>query len=166
MLDSYAWVPEGFSLMDLAKIPIEDQWSKEMVEERLIEAVRLAERIVIRPTPHSVGSGWPRHIYEWSDYLAQVESPEDAKKYNRFKISASRKEIQQMEESIQWQTLYLNGYLGAARVLSAFLRARARRKSFTEEIKKRGWSKSTAYRLRDRALTLIALGLMRDKVMP
>lgn len=166
VLDEPNWFPKGFTLRDLAKIPIENQWTREMVEERLIEAVRLAEDVIRNPFPDGAKSNWPKHRYEWSDLIAQVESPNDARKYGRLRNTASRKEIENMESALRWQTLYLNDHGGAARVLSAFLRARARRKSFIEIIKKNGWSKATAYRMRDRALTLIAVGLMRDKIFP
>jgi hypothetical protein len=69
-----------------------------------------------------------------------------------------------MERVLAWQGTYLRAHPGPARVLALFLRCKVTRTRFSEAIRERRWSRSTAYAARDRALTLIAQGLNRDGV--
>jgi hypothetical protein len=144
-------------------------WTVDMVRDELVDAVRLCSRIGGRTGPSQKGSGWPETLKEWSDLLAQVETNEVGKDQGRRPLSATRAQISRMERAIRWQSTYLAGdqHEGLRRVLAVWLRCKARRgATFRDAIKRRGWSPATAYRCRDRALLVIALGLMVDGVKP
>lgn len=160
------WFPEGFTQFDLMRIPIENQWTREMVEDRMVEAQILLDKTESKPSPEKPGSNWPRHRYEWSDLLSQAENPEASKKFERWIFNPSCKDITEMETVLRWQTKYLGDHPGAARVLNLYLKAKAIRKPFQVLVEERKWSRATAYRLKERALTMIAIGLMKDKVSP
>ncbi len=153
-------LPRGFTLQDLARIEPHMLWDHKMVERRLIEAVTVAERAIRNPSPKGAGAAWPSWLYDFEDLAGQkAEDNPPPRTVPRFRIN-------EMEEAIQWQAKYLASYQGPARVLRTFLRCKAYRRSFAETVKRKGWSRATAYRARDKALTIIAFSLMRDRVSP
>lgn len=153
-------LPPGFSLADLARIEPHMAWDQKMVERRLIEAVVNAERAIRNPNPKGAVAAWPKWLYDAEDLAGQkAEDNTPARVVPRFRIT-------EMEEAIHWQAKYLCCHEGPARVLRTYLRCKAYRRSFSEMAKRKGWSRATAYRARDKALTIIAFCLMRDKVPP
>ena len=154
------WLPPGLSAADVAAVPIAEQWTAEMVCGRLIAAARTAEAVVHRPGPVQRSTAWPQIVRDWADLMEH--KAEDRVRPRRF---ISRAEVQRMEEAMLWPTRYVKDQRQRI-VLAEYLRARALRKSFSEAIKRRRWSRATAYRMRDRALAIIAVSLMRDGVRP
>lgn len=102
-------------------------------------------------------SGWglPERADDPSD-------DEDVEPY----VSAERAQF--YEAALQWQAKYLIDAtdIVPGRALSAWLRSQVYRRQgeFEARARKLGLGKSQAYRLRDRALGIIALGLTRDGV--
>lgn len=154
------WIPPGFSAAQIAAVPVEEQWTADMVCWRLIDAAKTAEAVVGRPGPTQRSTAWPGIVRDFVDLMGH--KAEDAERPRRY---ISRARIMRMEEALLWPTRYVSDHRQRL-VLAEFLRARAQRKSFTEAIKRRRWSRATAYRTRDRALAIIAMSLMRDGVKP
>lgn len=139
-------------------------WTPELVNERLIEAVRLVQRTAGRVGPASYGSTMPSYVYDWGDKLAQVETQELGKGRNRVVLGATAAQVSLMERAIWWPAQYVAEHEGLLRVLRTYLKAKALRLPFDRLCKEKGWSRATAYRQRDRSLAIIAMGLNRDAV--
>lgn len=154
------WLPPELSAAEVAAVPVEEQWTAEMVCWRLIDAAKTAEAVVSRPGPGRRSTAWPQIVRDWADLMEH--KAEDAGRPRRF---ISRAQVQRMEEAMLWPTRYVRDPRQRI-VLAEYLRARAQRKSFSDAIKRRRWSRATAYRTRDRALAIIAVSLMRDGVRP
>lgn len=63
-----------------------------------------------------------------------------------------------------WPVAYLRAFPGELAVLGLYIGTVADGASFKAACQRRGWSRATAYRFRDRALRIIAIGLARDCV--
>jgi hypothetical protein len=150
-------------------LPPDHVWTVDMVAKRLVAAVRLCNRIggPVRPSDRAVG--WPSILRDWGDLLGQVETDEIGKDKEPRRYTATAREVSEMTAAISWAATYLGGdqHEAQRRVLALWLRCKVTRgRKFSEAIKRKRWSKATSYRVRDRALLTIALGLMRDQVMP
>jgi len=67
--------------------------------------------------------------------------------------------------ALAWPATYLPDADGSRAMLSLWAGCKALRQPFTNAVERRGtMTRAMAYRLRDRGLTLIALGLIRDGV--
>lgn len=152
---------EGF--VPPADIPTDQLWTKDFVQQRLVEAAKLIERTSGRVTPKEFGSSMPNYTYDWGDLLGQAQNA-TLNKGNRITIGASSRAVTRYEQAIRWPLTYLERHEGMRRVLMLFLRCRAFRIPFTVALKRKGWNKATCYRLRDKALTIIAIGLINDRV--
>lgn len=148
-----------------------DVWVPKTVEKRLIEAARLVERVSGSWKPKEFGNSMPVFQRDWTDWLAQLD--EAGKDLSDVKIErdegpmrrgATSREISRMEAAICWPVEYLGEQPGPRKVLAVFLRCKAYRKPFDRACKRLGWPRATAYRARDKALSLIAQGLNRDAV--
>jgi hypothetical protein len=148
------WMPEGFTTAEMLALPQQMQWTPDMVRHRLLEAARVIEIITARPGPRGSITQWPEAVREWGD-AGRPSAP-----------FVSRRQVARAEEAMRWPGLYLEEEPGAGRVLRVYLRSRAYRESFSRAVKSKRWSRATAYRMRDRALSIIALCLMRDGVRP
>lgn len=145
-------------------IPIEQLWTSDAVRGRLVEAAKLIERTGGRVAPKGYGTTMPEYSYDWGDLLAQTEGATLLKGRNMIRIGASSQAMTRAEEAMVWPMRYLEEADGPRRALRLFLRCRAKRERFGLACKKKGWSRVTAWRARDRALTIIAIGLIRDRV--
>ncbi|ABS14250.1 hypothetical protein I6H96_02645 [Brucella anthropi] len=146
-------------------------WLPKIVDERLVEAAKLAQRTAGPTGPREDGNAWPkfqREFLDWYDeikdefgnIIGHVQTGEPEKK---MPYIPARK-ISQMEAAIQWPMHYLKEHDGPRNVLSVYLRCKAYRKPFGQACKRLGWPRATAYRARDKALSLIAQGLNSDGI--
>lgn len=147
-----------------ADVPIEQLWAPAQVQARLIEAARLIERTGGRVAPKGHGSSMPDYSYDWGDLIGQADAATLYKGRNLVTISATSAAMTRAEQAMMWPMRYLEDAEGPRRVLRLFLKCRALRQSFSLACKKRGWSRVTSYRGRDRALSLIAIGLIKDRI--
>lgn len=153
----------------LVRIPPEAQWTVKTVGEELTFAIRLCNKAVGRVLPADSKAAWPTILRDWADLIAQVDSEEGVKEDEPRRFFATRAQINRMERALVWQARYLARPQDETlrKVLAIWLRSRSRRGgSFNQSLKRLGVARPTAYRARDRALLLIALGLMRDGVPP
>jgi hypothetical protein len=160
---------------DLGDAPLECLWSPRAVEDRLIEALALIQRHGGRVGPRGYTPQWMHEVcseaLEIGEQAAMLQAGELgdyqealAKERNRYMLGASQHDMTLAQEASLWPMRYLADYGGPLRALQVFIRCRALRKRFGTECKRRGWARATAYRQRDRALSLIAMGLTRDRV--
>lgn len=147
-----------------ADVPTDQLWTADQVKDRLVEAARLIERTGGRVAPREPGSTMPDYSYDWGDLIGQSQSATLYKGGNRVTIGASSRAISRCEQAMRWPIQYLEEVDGPRRVLRLFLRCRALRVPFNAAIKQKGWSRATAFRARDRALAIIAVGLIKDRV--
>mgnify|MGYP001766255749 FL=1 len=139
----------------------DDTWTPAAAGAALIWALRLA-RVVAGPTgPRGYGNGMPDVVYtaeEVREMVALTDVP---------RITATSAMISRMEAVLNWQGRYLAvdpALVGDSRVLKVYLRCRANKASFSKECKRRGWGRTRSYEQRDRALSAISQGLVRDQV--
>jgi len=142
-----------------------------MVEERLVDAIRLVEEVAGPVGPRVFGRSWIDVAKQYEklkeddldiDLDSLPNEPEDERPR---RPPAKARRVSEMEAAIYWPTNYLRTpYDGQRRVLKLWLRCKARRKSFRKAAKRSGWSEATAKRRRWQAILLIATGLMRDRV--
>jgi hypothetical protein len=149
--------------------PVDQIWSARMVGDELTEAVRLCNRIAGGVLPSERTGFWPATMVEWGDLMAMIETNEKPSDDEPKRYTPTARQVSRMEKAIGWPGRYLPGKDAdhMRRVLALWLRARSSRGgSFSEYLKRKGVARTTAYRLRDRALLIIAIGLTRDGVKP
>ncbi len=148
-----------------------DGWTPKLVGERLVEAVRWA-RYNAGPTgPASVRALMPtylpttqdRELEGWGDpEIAEIEEERPLRR------PPSPAKISAMLAALHWSAQYAApGLPGSARILNLWIRSKVHGVNFGTVIEKRGeMSRASAYRMRDRALAAIAVGLTNDGVKP
>ncbi|WP_210211149.1 hypothetical protein [Borborobacter arsenicus] len=95
------------------------------------------------------------------DYIMPIDEDE-LDRQRRRRLSPAR--VSFLERAMFWPEIYLKDEGGAARMLQLWLRCKTSRKRFVSELKRRGLARATAYRKRDKALSIISVGLDRDGV--
>ena len=124
----------------------EDVWSAKLVSECLVEAIKMNNRI----TAGNGGAGTGLR-----DDLIDTPRP-----------ILTPDQIDRVHQVIEWQITYLQGKTASARMLALWLATKIYRARFSEICRRRGIPRATAYRLRDRGLTAIAIGLTADQIQP
>lgn len=140
-------------------------WNGKLVRDRLVECATIIERQGGRVAPKQYGSAMPEYTQDWGDLIGQADSGTIHEGGNRVTIRASHAQMSRVEEALSWPARYLDRHEGPRRVLRLYLFCKAKRLTFTRRAQRRGWSKPTTFRALDRALTIIAVGLMRDAVL-
>ena len=142
-------------------------WTVETVGKVLVEALRMHERIYRSWGPGAGGgTAWPAILRDWEDILNQVGGGETFRERNTTRVALTADQVTRVDQVVEWQMRYLARQQGPARVLSLWLLCKIRRWKFRDACRRAGIAPSTAYWARDRALRLIAEGLIRDGVEP
>ncbi len=150
-----------------------DQWSPKLVGERLVEAVRWARYNVGPVGPSGMRSGLPTFAPTLEDRLAEgwglPDGPDEEEKQmaqRRLRIAPSPEKISFYLSALEWPAHYLVPHrAGDARVLNIWVRCKVYSRPFNEAVDRRQYlSRAMAYRMRDRALSTISVGLDRDGV--
>lgn len=139
-------------------------WTPNLVADALVDAVRMAQRVAGAVGPQGFGANWPKYQHTFADIVGWGDTDEKVRTEVRRLPTAA--EVSRMEVALTWQARYLARQPGPARAIKLWLRSKATRVHFTVLIKRQKWPPATAYRARDKALTLIALGLTRDGIPP
>jgi hypothetical protein len=149
----------------------EKRWTKEEVENRLVEAARGHEAVIGRAAPS-------RKLTHWIDWrLFRNLSTFDANCQrqglylktripDRSRGSASAQEITRILEAIEWPITYLTKHDAERVVLSIWFWCEVEDEPFSRWHKAACAHRSTAYRRLDRAFLIIMDGLLRDGVSP
>lgn len=144
----------------------QDEWTPKIVGEELTEAVRWAYYAGGRVGPAGYGSGMPAMMMNYLDRLAEgwdiVADQEPVKKSRRF---LAPDEVSRAERVLMWQATYLGTAPAAAEALSIWVLCKIKRGvRYVDVLDRKGIARATAYRRRDRALSIIATGLTRDGI--
>lgn len=131
-------------------------WTVKIVQETLVDAAW-----------HCVVSGKSAFPGEarmslWDDIATPPDDEDDKERQLRRRLSPAR--ISFLERAILWPMAYLGDDPENARMLQIWLWCKVSKRKFRDEVDRRGIARATAYRRRDRALTLISVGLDRDGV--
>lgn len=157
-------------LIEVASRPGE-QWTPDLVEKRLIEALLIISATAGPIGPKGYGSGVPRDIVDAMSH-PEVDSEEgearwwekpSAEESTQRRAIPARK-VTAAEQASMWPNVYLQRWPGPKRVLLVYLRCKVYRRPFDKACKRRKWSRATSYRRKDKALGIIAMGLNKDGV--
>lgn len=125
----------------------------------MVEAARWALTYGGPAGPARIRSSMPELAIDWRARMANgwdsVASQEPSRRRRNYRPS----EVSQFERAILWPLEYLADQDGLARVLQLWLRCKIIRQPFDAALKEKKWSRATAYRHRDRALSIISQGL-------
>ena len=145
------------------------EWTPKLAGEALIAALDWARRTTGPVGPQGVTTvrlpELPMTLEQrlalgWG--LPEVADPDDGRP---IVIRPSPRQISRHTAALAWPAAYLAEVDGSRQMVSLWAGCKALRLPFNEAVKRRGTiDRSAAYRLRDRGLTLIALGLTRDGV--
>lgn len=147
-------------------------WTPGKVKERLIEALTWARYCTGRVGPAEFVSTMPSYKPTLEDHLESgwglPETAGDEREEEKaIKLRASPEQVKAYLEALEWMADYLaKDHPGLARTLGLWLASKVYRFSFENELRARGsdMTRTHAYRLRDRALSVISQGLQRDGV--
>jgi hypothetical protein len=146
----------------------EDVWTPDLVEKRLVDAIRLRERTTGRVPPRAYGSGSPNYLHDAMDrWFQQMQEEEerraDAAERNRVRLGATATQVANADEALLWPITYLITDPRSLVALNIFLFAKAKRlQSWQRLAEWRGLTRATAKRHKARAIVTICGGLLRD----
>lgn len=136
-------------------------WTPGLVGKALVWALRIARKTAGSTHPRQYGSGMPEVFYT-AEEIREMCPDEGGRK-----LPPSSNDVARADSALFWQTRYLGDQpelLDASSVLKVWLRTKTHRGSFDKACDALGWARRTAYRRRDRALSVISQGLARDRV--
>lgn len=147
----------------------DDVWTPKLVGDELVAAVKWAQSAAGPTGPAGSRSGMlslaltsdERFLMDWPS-IAEMEEFDPPPPMRR---GLSPAMVSRMERILTWPMRYLDNEPGAARVLKVWVRCKINKgMKFDDACADRGWSRATAYRSRDKALSEIAQGLTRDGI--
>ena len=149
-----------------------ETWTPELAGKRFVAALRWATYCGGKVGPAGIRGSMPAFNPTLNDHLdegwglpelAGDDDPGDGK---RLVVQATAAQVTAYEAALNWPANYLcPDYEGSARMLCLWARCKVYRKPFDDVLKRRGTiSRATAFRLRDRALSVISTGLDKDGV--
>lgn len=151
----------------------EELWTPKRVGDSLIEAVKWAQHSGGSWRPRGFGSGLPEMAMSYDERLFEgwgsLDEIGDFDKPKAPRKSYAPWKVSQMERVLLWPVNYLHGFEdenpGAFRVFKVWVHCKINRGvKFDAACDKRGWSRATAYRSRDKVLSRIAQGLTDDNI--
>ena len=153
-----------------------DVWTPKLVRERLVEALRWARYTGRAVGPAPVRTMMPAYKATLEDHLDEgwglpevADDDSEIEEARILRLSISAELAQAYIEALGWVATYVApDQPTAARVLNAWLRCQVLNngEAFLRQCGRMGVSRGHAYRLRDRALRMIAQGLDRDGSRP
>lgn len=148
-----------------------ETWTPKAVGEALTEAVRWAQHAAGRVGPGGFASSrLPEALLSLEDHAAAgwglPETTDDPNDLPPMRVLPSPAKVAAMEAALDWPRRYLHpDHVGSATMLSLWIGCKVRKLPFGQTVAARGTiARATAYRLRDRGLSIIAQGLDRDGV--
>lgn len=151
--------------------PVGRGWSKEMVKQQIVDSFRALNASTSMPWPKKPGSGMPYatadDLEQWLDINVPEWRDNTSAEVERF----TTEEITLMEDVIEWQRRYLADDPTQLRphpcqVFAVWVGSHTRHGEATSAYKERGWDKKLYHRRLGQAMCLLAIGLMRDEVIP
>lgn len=124
-------------------------WTPKLVGEILIETTRWLALYGGHVGPARLRTVMPELHMELADRLRAGWSSVQENEVTKRRRSYRPYEVSLFERAIEWQGDFLTAEIGASRVLALWLRCKISKLKFDTEVKRRGWSRATAYRKRD-----------------
>ncbi len=150
--------------------PVET-WTPKAVGEAMIAALRWAQWAAGRVGPGGMKTVALPFVASMDEHLRSgwglpeiaVGSEGGPQSY---RVMPGPAEVARHEAALEWPAVYLvPEHEGSAKLLGLWLGCKVGRRSFDQAVKARGTiARATAYRMRDRALSIISQGLDRDGV--
>jgi len=147
-----------------------ETWTPKAVGEAMLEALRWAQWSAGRVGPGGVKTVSLPFIASLDEHLAEgwglpeVAGDEEPDP-RRLRVMPSPAQVARHEAALDWPRRYLGDHEGSARILALWLRCKIQKKPFDAAVKARGTiSRTAAYQMRDKALSIISQGLDRDGV--
>lgn len=149
-----------------ADVGLTDQaepWTREMVMDRLEEAIKLVHRTAGRVGPRGYGSSMPAYLYSELDlWYQQTQTDEERARgdfeRNRVRRPATREQIRLAEEALEWPVRFV-AHEPTRKALLLWMMAKALRVPFIRALKERGVPQRTGITRRDRAISVIVYSL-------
>lgn len=151
--------------------PLSEPWTPQLAGEVMLDAARWAKASAGAVGPRSfariAGLTWSPTL---ADHLAEgwglpdAPDPDDIRKPMP---AFTQDQIRLFSSALLWQGRYLaaDGMVGSSRMLGLWIRSKVHGENIGNTLHKAGVSRAHAYRLRDRALSRIAIGLTADRVL-
>lgn len=139
-----------------------DHWTPELVEERLVDAVRWLRFAGAAVGPAKIRSGQPDYRPAWEDYFCEGWGfPEFAPVDERdIRPAPTRAQVAQHEAALNWVgDIVLPVGERLARAVNAWIASKAYDRPFRDVLRDRGISRTFAYSLKDRALVIVSIEL-------
>ncbi|MDQ0510919.1 hypothetical protein [Ancylobacter amanitiformis] len=149
-------------------VEVAEEWTRELVMDRLADAIRLVHRTVSRPGPKGFGRSMPDYEYSGLDLWFQSTQEAWEREHgdferNRPKIGATSAEIVAADVALAWVPRFVPQE-HVRRALNTWLLAKATRRPWTKVTKELGLVHRTAIARRDRAVALIVYGLTTEAI--
>lgn len=146
-----------------ADLADEDVWTRELVMDRLEEAIKLVHRTAGRVGPRGYGSSMPAYIYSELDlWYQQTQTDEERAQgdfeRNRVRRPATTEQIRQAEEALEWPRRFV-AHEQTRKALLLWMMSKALRVPFKQVLKTHGIAHRTGIARRDRAVAVIVYGL-------
>lgn len=147
-------------------------WTPKLVGERLVAALRWAERASGRVGPAAIRSTMPTYLPTLEDHLAEgwglpEVAGDDGALERPMERHPTPAEIDAHMQALSWVAEYLaKDHRNLAMLLQLWLLCRLGRADWKKTLQNWRVSRAHAYRLRDRALGMIAQGLERKGIKP
>lgn len=152
-------------------------WTPALVRAELIQAVTWVRFYGGPVGPARMRSCLPAYAPTLEDHLAEgwglpetADDDDEEQERHRRKVMAlppSAARVGALSDALHWVGRHVaRSHPGSARMLALWLRCRVYRRNYDEAVRAMGVAPGHAYRLRDRALGLIAMGLDRDGNRP
>lgn len=141
-------------------------WTPDMVADELVAATRWVFHSCGRVGPAGFRSNMPAlALFAEERELEQWPSLDELEPTPQLRRAVTPQRVSQHERVLRWPIEHLEASSGQARVLALWLRCKAiKGLKFDEAVKRKGWSRATTYRVRDKALSQIAIGLTSKAV--
>lgn len=153
---------------DLAALPPGPDWTPKEVGDQLVEALRWARYAAGRTGPGAMTAMRLPYTATLDLHLEEgwgLPERADEDEGEELRLPPSPAQVTRHLAALQWSADYLcPGHVGSARTVGLWAACKAYKRSFAGAVKARGVPRVHAYRLRDRALSIIAQGLTRDRV--
>lgn len=150
-----------------------ETWTPKLAGDRMAAALRWATYNGGKVGPGGIRGSMPSFNPTLDDHLDEgwglpeaAGQDDDIEPPKRLIVQATAAQITAYEAALSWPAVYLYpAHEGSARMLCLWLRCKVHRRPFEDAVKRRGTiSRATAFRLRDRGLTIISMGLDKDGV--
>jgi hypothetical protein len=148
-----------------------ERWNVVHVMDRITEAYEVLARLPVTVRPKGYGSAMPEVVrpqmsnMEWIEKYRSGDLAEEEEAKNRVQRRPSSAQITRMEQAFQWTPRYLADKPEVSKAVGLGAQWEAIRADLARRCKARGISPRTFFRRRTHGITIITMGLIRDKVL-